>query len=333
LYDFKKAETAKLEQAMDDNLVGYLLNALAPDEERQVEAHLREHPEAEQKLELLRQALQPLILDSNHSEPPLGLAQRTLAFVKANGNHQAPRPPVLSRPASVFPRVLWQRMDVLVAACLLILVGGIGMTWLSHVWYLEGRVACGDNLRGIYAGLRDYQDTYGELPNVHTVAKPPRDVAGMVLLKLLAVGALPKGFSLQCAGRKGFKPPLSFDDALALSDDDFTRQAANLNPSYGFSLGYRDEKGAIHGPQFNPESDTTSVVLVADAPPLNPLHGNSPNHGGKGQNVLFLNGHFKFCPDRVKSFKGDDLYLNKKNKVGAGLDSEDNVVGQSQARP
>ena len=31
------------------------VSAYAPDEERQVETHLQEHPEAEQKLELLRQ--------------------------------------------------------------------------------------------------------------------------------------------------------------------------------------------------------------------------------------------------------------------------------------
>jgi len=64
---------------MDPDLLGYLLNALAPEEQRQVEAYLASDPEARQRLRLLRQALAPLETDRDAIEPPPGLAARTLA--------------------------------------------------------------------------------------------------------------------------------------------------------------------------------------------------------------------------------------------------------------
>ena len=127
---------------------------------------------------------------------------------------------------------------------------------------------------------------------------------------------------------------LTYDQALALSKEEFANQADTLTPCYGYTLGYLDKNGSLHGPQFDSGQDSNVTVLMADSPPADPLSGkNSPNHGGKGQNVLFLNGTVKFVPDRAKSFKGDDLYLNKNQKVSAGLDWEDNVVGGSRARP
>ena len=46
--------------------------------------------------------------------------------------------------------------------------------------------------------------------------------------------------------------------------------------------------------------------------------GNSPNHGGKGQNVLFRDGSVKFC--KSPELDGDNIYLNKFKKVATGLD-------------
>src|SRR5262249_40315229 len=68
---------------MDDQLVGYLLNALDEDARRQVETYLHASPDARRKLESLRTALSPLESDRAHPAPPAGLAERTVA----------PRPP------------------------------------------------------------------------------------------------------------------------------------------------------------------------------------------------------------------------------------------------
>jgi hypothetical protein len=45
---------------MDENLVGYLLDALEPDDHRRVEDNLRVSPEARRRLDALRRLLRPL---------------------------------------------------------------------------------------------------------------------------------------------------------------------------------------------------------------------------------------------------------------------------------
>lgn len=330
--DFKKADNDPLEQCMDENLVGYLLNALDAEETQRVEEHLRTAPEDEDKLEWLRRSMQPLLLLDEFSEPPPNLAERTLSRVLPRANAALPKAPAAAR-ILAFPTSLWRRADVLVAACLLILVGGIGVTWINQMNVLAARKNCENDLRTIHEALVLYDSTNGRLPSVHDVAQPPRDVAGMILLKLIAAGHLAKEFKLRCPGSKNAVPPLTFEEALNLPVNQFDKVAGNLTPAYGYTLGYKDPKGVIHGPKLMSASDSTLTVLMADSPPADPLSGNSPNHGGKGQNVLFLNGKVTFCADRDNSFNGDDLYLNKQSKVQAGLGWEDNVIGHSRARP
>jgi hypothetical protein len=318
---------------MEDQLVGYLLNALDADQKEQVESYLRQHPESEQKLELLRQAMQPLLLDSAGAEPPPGLADRTITHVAKHRYDKLPTAPPPRVGGGGMGRPFWRRADVLIAASLLILAGGVAVTWINQARYSAGITYCENDLHDIYGGMVAHKDKSGKLPNVHNIAKPPRDVAGLMIPKLIAAGYLPKKFTMKCPGAKPTFLPLTYDQALGLSDPEFTKQAGSLTPCYGFALGYRDKDGNLHGPQFDANPDSVLTVLAADGPPADPLTGNSPNHAGKGQNVLFLNGNVKFCTDRANSFKGDDLYLNKMNKVGAGLDWHDNVIGDSRARP
>jgi hypothetical protein len=330
LSDFKNAVNDVTEQTMEENFTGYLLNALDPEEARQVEAYLAQHADGERKLELLRQALQPLFLDSAETDPPRGLADRTLAFVARHAQAAPPRRP---RPARTlaFPALLGRRVDVLIAACLLIIVGGVGVTWVRYLHILQEQAVCKNDLQTIYQALATYENTHKHLPNVHTVAKPPYNVAGMVVPKLISTGHLPPNFTIQCPGGKNVAP-ISYEQALQMSEKEFEKMAGNLTPCYGFTLGYKDRDGSIHGPQFG-KGGSMVIILMADSPPANPLTGNSPNHAGRGQNVLFLNGNVKFITDRAQSIGGDDLYLNNESKVEAGVGWGDNVIGHSRARP
>src|SRR5581483_8285319 len=83
--------------AMDENLVGYALNALDPDGQREVEAYLLTHPAARQRLEAVRQALQPLATDRDAIEPPDGLRIRTLARVAEYRRQELPAAPKVLR--------------------------------------------------------------------------------------------------------------------------------------------------------------------------------------------------------------------------------------------
>src|SRR5271170_1616793 len=70
-----------MRETMEEQLVGYLLNALDEPGMREVEAHLQTHPEARRKLALLRQAFEPLAVDQKAPLPPPQLAERTLARI------------------------------------------------------------------------------------------------------------------------------------------------------------------------------------------------------------------------------------------------------------
>src|SRR5262245_41376133 len=106
---------------MDENLVGYLLNALDPEAHRRVEEQLSADAAARERLALLRRALQPLAADRDPPEPPPGLRVRTLALVAEHACRKPAEPPRAPALRTAGGRATWwRRADVLVAAGLLL---------------------------------------------------------------------------------------------------------------------------------------------------------------------------------------------------------------------
>ncbi len=104
--------------------------------------------------------------------------------------------------------------------------------------------------------------------------------------------------------------------------------ARQLAGNYAYSLGYR-ENGTLHGPC---DLDCEQPIL-ADHNPLADSGGNSPNHGGQGQNVLYIDGHVRWCISPVLGCPADNIYLNRKGKVAAGLNRDDSVLGAGETGP
>ena len=104
---------------------------------------------------------------------------------------------------------------------------------------------------------------------------------------------------------------------------------------YAYSLGYRENAdGALH--HFGLRCDSGDrLPIMSDKPPYSegtcPL-GNSSNHGGNGQNVLFIGGNVNYYPTRYVGMGGDDIFTNKHNKMAAGFGLADSVLGPSEAR-
>jgi prepilin-type processing-associated H-X9-DG protein len=156
----------------------------------------------------------------------------------------------------------------------------------------------------------------------------------MIAPILAKAGVLNEGANVHCPGSSSAAPcPMTLDQARALSPEDFFRQAGKLIPSYAYSLGYLNEEGSYCGPLVPDGQQASDFPLMADGPPLDGGPGNSNNHGGAGQNVLFADGHVRFVKLRTVGFAKDDIYLNKANKVAAGLDPFDSVLGPSAAKP
>jgi prepilin-type processing-associated H-X9-DG protein len=314
---------------MHDNFVGYLLGSLDDAGMHQVEAALPGSPESQRKLAVLKMALRPLAADRDDLGPPEGLAQRTLAKIADRAGWDLPRAPRDSEMPTSPRSGWWRRADVLVVATLLVLALGATSPLLYRWNRQRGTLECQENLRQFFVGLTTYRDQRGAYPDI--TRESPRNVAGLVVPVLADAGVLPASFSVRCPEvGPHLRCALSLAQVQNMSEDEFQTQAPNLSLGYAFALGYRDPAGSYHGPWQLPAS---TWPILADRPPSDGTPGNSPNHGGTGQNVLFLDGHFRFVPQRTVGDPDDDIFRNYEQRVAAGIGANDIVLGYSSARP
>ena len=328
---------------MDEYLVGYLLKALDPETQRAVEAYVHAEPEAGRKLELLRQALEPLAADREPPSPPPGLRLRTLARIAEYRCRDLPRvppaPPIrLSSPV----RSWWRRADVLVAATLLLVLLPLIPPGLNRLRQQRDILSCQDNLRNIYTSLISYSNRHnGALPQVEE--EPPRNVAGIFVPILRDAGLLSRDVSVACPASGSHPPlPVSLQELAEMAAEDqqrFMDCARRLGGCYAYTLGYRKD-GQLCGLRFDPDQANGYVPIMADRPPFDQTNyldvetwKNSPNHDGAGQNVLYLSGKIEFSKTRKVGVDGKDIYLNRDKRPEAGLDRWDSVLGASGFHP
>jgi prepilin-type processing-associated H-X9-DG protein len=320
---------------VDLDLIGYLLNALDPTDRHEVETALARDPQARRRLEELRQGLAPLEADRDAIDPPPDLVVRTIARVAEHCCLGLPRAPAPSRRGASLTRPFFRRADVLVAASVLVILTGLGLGWVIKVRSRNDVLVCQDNMTRIYQGLKGYSDlNRGRFPDIARASgQPARNVAGMVVPILASSGQLPDNASCACPALDGPCPsPMTVAEVLALSDEEFAHRASRLAFGYAYSLGYQED-GEYRGPRFDEDQPNGQLPILSDSPPFDPSAGNSPNHGGRGQNVLFMDGHVRFCTSRAVGVNGDDIFVNRDNRVGAGLDRLDTVLGRNTARP
>jgi hypothetical protein len=323
---------------MEQKLTGYLLNALTEREMREVEEYLAQHPEARETLAQLQAAIAPLAADSEAPAPPPGLAVRTLAKVAEhlcadkNAPSELPRAPD-QRSTPSFSVPMWRRVDVLVAACLLLTFVGLSLITLRRMRGPTSAVMlaeCKNNLRQFFIALHAYRDLHGEFPDISKEA--PRNVAGMVVPILADGGALPSSASIRCPGLGSpLACHLTLDALRKMSDEEFEQRTPCLSMCYAYSLGYRDANGVYHAPADSPKEGWSQIPIMADRPPAEGVLTNSINHAGVGQNVLFADGSVLFMPQRTRG--DDDIFVNRDKRVAAGLDLGDIVLGYSSSRP
>lgn len=316
---------------MNDNLVGYLLNALDSQTQREVEEYLRTDPEAQKQLDLLRKSLRPLETDRDRIDPPPGLADRTLVRVRKRTREIIPMPAAPAMPRAPVSS-WWHRGDVLVAAGLLICVVGLGAPGLYRLRasYLS-RAECANNMRGMHQTFASYADTHnGNLPQVEE--KPRRNLAGIFVPTVNESGVAARQMNVRCPsnGRPSI-PSLTLAELDALSAEEFEQHAQRLGGCYAYTLGYRDKQNGLHGYRSDDHSD---IPILADRPATDGggIRGNSPNHNG-GQNVLYIGGYVRFVKQPEAGLESDHIYLNRLNRVAAGVDRDDTVLGASMDRP
>jgi len=97
--------------------------------------------------------------------------------------------------------------------------------------------------------------------------------------------------------------------------------------SYGYTLGI-----VINGTYYGVRDEgRVHFAVMADAPSAHLAGRQSDNHAGRGQNVLYGDGHVHFLPTCQSDC--DNVYLSDRNLVEAGRHWDDAVLGHSTASP
>ncbi len=189
-----------------------------------------------------------------------------------------------------------------------------------------------DNLRELGIALVDYSEKAGQghFPEVPTEGN--RAVAGIYAPVLLDAGYLTDENRIICPS-----------SALAREADTWELPTLNqidqasgrllmlfhrsMGGSYGYSLGVVDN-GRHRAPR---NLGRTYFALMADAPSLQLAGHRSTNHGGRGDNILYEDGHIRYVVE--SNAQGDDPFLNRLGWIEAGIDPDDAVVAPGFVPP
>jgi len=237
-----------------------------------------------------------------------------------------PRPQLA---ASAWPRLRFA--DALAAAALLLIAGGLTIPLLAKLRQDRDRVACADNLRVLWGALSNYSEQVPDRSFPMIEEQGPRSVAAAFVPILHDAGMLPKTTLVACPARREQRKPanislVGLSEAFGKGDEEFGTLARDLAGGYAYSLGYRngDELVGLRA------SDPDTLPIIAD---LSEGSENSLNHGGSGQNVLYIGGNVRWCVKPTVGEEGDDIYVNRQFVLRAGESRSDTVLGPGDARP
>ena len=120
---------------------------------------------------------------------------------------------------------------------------------------------------------------------------------------------------------------MSFDQIEHIRRNDPARYKNMLCWDYAYNVGYRHGSGHP-GPLEVVHS--SHIPVIADQPSHDNYttirEGNSPNHGGRGQNVLFGDGSVQWFRTRIGGPHDPDIFLNNHHQPRPGIHVQDSVL-------
>lgn len=295
------------------DLLDYHFGQLTHARQIQLEAEFAKKPELAERSQRLGDSIRNLVDDGESYDPPADLAARTLAFVDSTQH--------ASRKIDWAPRRVNFRMADLAVAATIFLAGLA--TLVPAISRMKAQVMvtqCVDNLRRLGTVLGSYANSTGHFPffggtNGQKPEMPEMlDQAGLDC-SVMACPTKQGGFQL--ASLRDVSPLARWVEQRR---PDWRR---GLENGYAFNVGYLESPGK---PSPIPANTSEIFPLVADPPPLDSMlrltSGNSPNHGGSGQNVLFSDLHVRWLKNR-RLPGDDDIYQNASSRRGYGLHKND----------
>jgi hypothetical protein len=309
-----------------DEMIDYVLGQSEGPERSRLEQAIRDDAAHAARVERLRRALHRLVDDGIHFEHPPDLARRTVAFVAKNR-----RRPTFGELVPI--RVPFRWADFAVAASIF-LAGAL--TLLPAIQRSRERMSqagCVFNLSQLGNSLAQYASLHPILP--YPPLHRSEASSGTFATILHDAGVLndPALLDCPCNGpciHLGTEL-VSFDQSEQIRRTDPARYQRMLSWDYAFNVGYRHASGHAGPLEFEHSS---RIPVLADQPnhdsELRIREGNSLNHGGRGQNVLYGDGSVGWLRTRRVGPHDPDLYLNNERQPRPGVHAQDSVLVPSR---
>jgi hypothetical protein len=350
----------KYSSAMNhEDLLGYLLGALEPDEMQRVSQWLREHPEAREQLAEIERSLRPLEEGFEAIEAPSDdLLARTL-----DGIPEGPPPkpgedaPSISSPVPLCDadpsaetgsgRVRWSWLDTVGSLLSVAVLLALLLPMIAAGRFEARKIACQDQLRELGTALMQYvsRDPQGRLPQV--AKSGPEAFAGVYRLRLADQGLLTPSESRWCPSadmpdlsnqaasraasvREQWYQLPAVKELAQLPVDELQRIQRIAGGHYAYSLGVVGDQG-FSSPRFEAR---TSFAVMADAPVAYVIGGEQEptlrfSHGGRGVNVLYEDGAVRFIRIEALDSMPDHPFVNHIGVGEAGVNVDDASLGPS----
>lgn len=317
----------------DEHLIGYLLGALEPDQCARIERELERNPQLRRRLRELDDQLHAMRpAEFEDFDPPAGLSEKTCDTIDEYEKIHQARPSVVSHGRCSESRGS-SFVDVAVAGGVCLAISLLFFPTIVNSRFEARTKACQNNLRQLGAALelfnRDHNDQFPVARRQGNGA-----CAGYFAPRLKDCGLLDEPEILIC-------PSSSFardvDDWRVPTCDEVDRARgqhlillqSTMGGSYAYTLGYTADK------ELQPTRNLRrpDFVIVADSPNRESAAQGSPNHGTRGQNVLFEDFSVRFVSTSSVGKFDDSYYLNRHGQPRAGVDIDDCVVGSSSTSP
>lgn len=344
---------------MREDLLGYLLGAMQPDERREIESRLAVDADLRAELSLLQTLLAESGDPTHLLDPPAGLARRTCEFIARLRSEDATqlafdrsffgRPAdttalsgsssaaavglaaaaAWSEPGAAPNAGRWRLSDFVTLGGIALAASLLLFPALASWRYGQQSTVCRDKMHRISMALIDYSRLHGGLmPEVPEDG--PLGHAGVYAPRLLDAGLVEDSSLFLCPGCSNdpdaFAVPRLDDLRRATADQEATL-ARTMGGGYGYALGY------VEDGEYRPlrNLNRATFAVLSDKPGAGSR--GSLNHGCGGQNVLFEDGHAEFLSNCRLDRAGDELFRNASGFVGAGVGRDDVVIAPSEARP
>lgn len=316
-----------------DQLLGYLLGALEPEEHEQIADALARDPALREEMRRLESCVGRLGLadKTEYLEPPPDLVARTCQLVASQR-----RPVLVLRPtreaAAASRRYTWA--DLTVAACALITAGAMLFPALAYSRGQAQIAGCQNNLRHVGFALQDFTERQPDNAFPTPELTGNRSAAGVYTVHLNEGGFVRSPKVFLCPGAQNVRPtpgyhPPTFAELDRAIGAALVALQRSMGGDFGANLGYT-EGGELRRPC---NLRRTSFAIVGDAPSDSQQGRRSSNHAGRGQNVLYEDGHVRLVIIIPSPEDLDDPLHNRDGYVAAGLDCNDSCLGRSHDRP